>query len=358
MRSRSWTNVRNPEYLEGRNRYPTFSALFQNRLTPTAHPARDRRRDGEDALRRAEGPLEQVVGVGVAAHDPVDDHDVRRRQIELGAVADLNVVLSPTPRDSRQLPGLVDRLRGQVEPRPAHRTPGDRLDREVSDPASDVEDRAIGDPRIRDRVEQRRGDLRGRRLPRRLRRPVVHPVVEAAAFGFGFSHGPTVPERRNHRNLWPDGRRIGSPMSADRSRLRPRGARLAREPDRRGRCRPGRRGVRQGGGPERRLDRRARGDRAARRRRQAVRRQGGAPRRRERERGDRARARGYRRVRPADVDRRAARARREPRPVQPRRERDPRRLARARRTRPRTRSGSRCTGRSADRTPTCSRCRS
>ena len=63
-----------------------------------------------------------------------------------------------------------------------------------------------------------------------------------------------------------------------RSRRRARDPRFARQPDGRGRRRPGRRLGRPGGGPVRRLDRRPRGGRAARRRQGPVRWQGRAAR--------------------------------------------------------------------------------
>ena len=86
-----------------------------------------------------------------------------------------------------------------------------------------------------------------------------------------------------------------------------------------GRARPGRR-------PERRVDRRARGGRAARRRR-ALRRQGRAERGRVRERRDRRRPRGLRCARPARHRPRAARPRRHRQQGPARRQRDPRHVS-------------------------------
>ena len=112
----------------------------------------------------------------------------------------------------------------------------------------------------------------------------------------------------------------------------PPGARLARQPDRRSGCSARIRRARPRDRPVGRIDRRARGRRAP-RRRPGVGRQGRRAGRRARERRARRCREGARRARPGSTRPHADRARRHPEQGPPRRERDPRRLARRRRRR-------------------------
>src|SRR3954452_6127475 len=111
-----------------------------------------------------------------------------------------------------------------------------------------------------------------------------------------------------------------------RTRPRPPDPRLPRQSDRRGRARPALRRDRARGGPVRRVDRRVRGDRAA-RRRHRVPRQGRHAGRRARQRRDRAGGRRPGRHRPGGARPPADRARRHAEQVAAGRQRDPRRLA-------------------------------